>query len=157
MKFKKESKSSEEQKDEDYQKFLKNILLNNSSKDLKLNPSLILEEIKINKENEDNGLNTKKCKENMCHLKRNIDHDYACLHYIPVIHQKFGFASSLSSYNIYGNRNDPCIPYAIIPRLVPVAYTPHFITKIQKEYLVQSSKNKDFWYGYFSTLERLSE
>jgi hypothetical protein len=153
MKFKKESKCSEDQKDEDYQKTLKDILLNNSSKDVKLNPSLISEEIKINKENQDNGLNAKKCKGSMC----NIDHDYACLPCIPVFHQKFGFASSLSSYNIYGNINDPCIPYTIIPRLVPVNYTTYFITQIQKEYLVQSSKNKDFWSEYFSTLERLSK
>ena len=153
MKFKKESKCSEDQKDEDYQKTLKDILLNNSSKDVKLNPSLISEEIKINKENQDNGLNAKKCKGSMC----NIDHDYACLPCIPVFHQKFGFASSLSSYNIYGNINDPCIPYTIVPRLVPVNYTTYFITQIQKEYLVQSSKNKDFWSEYFSTLERLSK
>jgi hypothetical protein len=153
MKFKKESKCSEDQKDEDYQKTLKDILLNNSSNDVKLNPSLILEEIKINKENQDNGLNANKFEVSMC----NIDHDYACLPCIPVIHQKFGFASSLSSYNIYGNINDPCIPYTIVPRLVPVNYTTYFITQIQKEYLVQSSKNKDFWSGYFSTLERLSK
>jgi hypothetical protein len=88
MKFKKESKCSEDQKDEDYQKTLKDILLNNSSNDVKLNPSLILEEIKINKENQDNGLNANKFEVSMC----NIDHEYACLPCIPVIHQKFGFA-----------------------------------------------------------------
>ena len=105
---------------------------------------IILEEVKVNKEKQDN-----KCKECKSDLTTQIKHDFTCVHYLPTVNHTF------LTRNIY----NPYVSYYVrTPEIVSVGYTPYLLNSIEKDYLVKSSKNKDFWSGYFSTIERfLSE